>query len=77
MGGTFLLAAVKSFDANIAISTNFVLNAKNSNLSSYMTTLGIFLSANPGDYGDTLFIHANCYRTMHETSITNILQCNV
>ena len=30
IGGDFFLAAVKSFDASVAISGNFVLNAKNS-----------------------------------------------
>ena len=48
MGGTFLLAAVKSFDANIAISTNFVLNAKK--LESFVfiwTTLGFFSQRQP------------------------------
>ena len=39
IGGNFFFAAVKSFDANIAIIGIFVLNAKNRNSSQPCITL--------------------------------------
>ena len=46
-GGNFFFAAVKSFDANIAISGNFVLNAKNfKNLLQMQNVIATFYANN-------------------------------